>query len=37
MAAAMMRSIDFHAMLGSEMQFRIGGTKDFPSLLCEIQ
>jgi hypothetical protein len=37
MAAAMMRSIDFHAMLSSEMQVRIGGTKGFPSLLCQIQ
>jgi hypothetical protein len=37
MAAAMMGSIDFHDLLGSEMQVRIGGTKSFPSLLYQIQ
>jgi hypothetical protein len=37
MAAAMMRSIDFHAVRGSEMQVLIGGAKGFQSPLCQIQ
>jgi hypothetical protein len=37
MAVPVMISIDFHAILGSEMQVRIGGTKGFPSLLYQIQ
>jgi hypothetical protein len=37
MAAAIVKSIDCHALLGSEMQVRIGGTKGFPILLYQIQ
>jgi hypothetical protein len=37
MAAEMMRSIDCHAMRGSKMQVRIGGTKGFSSLPRQIQ